>query len=80
MKNKIFKIFSSSILIRVSGRNVNNFIKKLIRNKIYIERVIPISYKEVDIIIDYNDLEKVNKLKSIYDIKITKYYGKLYRL
>lgn len=77
MKNKIFKIFSSSILIRVSGRNVNNFIKKLIRNKIYIERVIPISYKEVDIIIDYNDLEKVNKLKSIYNIKITKYYGKL---
>ena len=77
MKNKIFKIFSSSILIRVSGRNVNNFIKKLIRNKIYIERVIPISYKEVDIIIDYNDLEKVYKLKSIYDIKITKYYGKL---
>jgi len=77
MKDKIFRIFSSSIRIRVSGRNVNNFIKKLIRNKINIVRVIPISYKEVDIVIDYNDLEKISKLKSIYDIKITKYYGKL---
>ena len=77
MKDKIFRIFSSSILIRVTGRNINNFIKKMIRSKINIVKVIPISYKEVDIIIDYNDLEKVNKFKTIYDIEITKYYGKL---
>ena len=77
MKDKIFKIFSSSIKIKVTGRNVNNFIKRLIRSKINIIRVIPVSYKEVSIIIDYNDLEKIDKLKSIYDIKITRYYGKL---
>ena len=77
MKDKIFRIFSSSIKIKVTGRNVNNFIKRLIRSKINIERALPISYKEIDIIIDYNDLEKIDKLKSIYDIKITKYYGKL---
>ena len=77
MKDKIFKIFSSSIKIRVTGRNVNNFIKKLIRSKINIIRVIPISYKEIDIIINYKDLEKVEGFKSIYDVKITKYYGKL---
>ena len=77
MKDKIFKIFSSSIKVRVTGRNVNNFIKKLIRNRISIINVIPKSYKEVDIIIDYNDLDNINKLKSIYDIKIIDYYGKL---
>lgn len=77
MKDKIFKIFSSSIKIRVTGKNINNFIKRLIKNKISIIRVIPISYKEAEIIINYNDLEKINKLKSIYDIKIIKYYGKL---
>lgn len=77
MKDKIFKIFSSSIKIRITGRNINNFIRRLIKSKINIIRVIPISYKEVDIIIDYNDLERIDKLKSIYDIKITKYYGKL---
>lgn len=77
MKNKIFKLFSSNIKIRVSGKNTNNFIKKLIRNKINIIRIIPISYKEIDLIIDYNDLEEVLKYKTIYDIKIKKYYGKL---
>lgn len=77
MKDKIFKIFSSSIKIRVTGRNVNNFIKRLVRGKINIVRVIPISYKEVDVIIDYNDLEKAYKLKSIYDIEIKDYFGKL---
>ena len=77
MKNKIFRIFSSSIKIRVTGRNVNNFIKKMVKNKINIGNILPISYNEVDIIIDYNDLEKVNRLKSIYDIEIKNYYGKL---
>jgi len=77
MKDKIFRIFSSSIKIKVTGRNVNNFIKRLVRNKTNIIRVIPISYKEVDIIIDYNDLEDINKIKSIYDIEVVRYYGKL---
>lgn len=77
MKNKIFKFFSSSIKISVTGRNVNNFVKRLIKNKINIIKLIPKSYKEVYLIIDYNDLEKIEAYKTIYDIKIIKYYGKL---
>ena len=77
MKDKIFKIFSSNIRIRVSGKNINNFIKRLIRNNININKVIPISYKEIDLIINYNDLEDILKYKTIYDIKIKAYYGKL---
>ena len=77
MKDKIFKIFSSSIRVKIVGKNINNFIKKLVRNKINIIKLIPISYKEVDIIINYNDLEKITRLRSIYDIKIIKYYGML---
>ena len=67
MKDKILKIFSSSIKIKVTGRNINNFLK----------RVIPISHKEIDLIINYQDLDKVLKLKTIYNIKIIRYYGKL---
>ena len=77
MKVKIFRIFSSSIKIRVTGKNVNNFINRLIRNQINLIRVVPFSYKEADIIINYNDLEKVNKIKSIYEVDIINYYGKL---
>lgn len=77
MKDKLFKIFSSSIKIKINGRNVNNFLSRLIKNNINVYKVIPISHKEMELIIDYNDLNKIMKLKSIYDVKITKYYGKL---
>ena len=78
MKEKIFRIFSSNIKIRVSGRNINNFIKRIIKNNIKIVKLIPRSHKEIDLIIDYNDLEKIEKYKTIYDIKIVRYYGKLH--
>ena len=77
MKDKILKIFSSSIKIKVTGRNINNFLKRLINNNINIEKVIPISHKEIYLIINYQDLDKVLKLKTIYNIKIVRYYGKL---
>lgn len=77
MKNKIFRIFSSNIKIRVKGKNINNFIKRLIRNNISIYKVTPVNYKEVDLIIDYNDLEDILKYKTIYDIEVKSYYGKL---
>lgn len=77
MKDKILKIFSSGIKIKVTGRNINNFLKRLINNNINIEKVIPISHKEIDLIINYQDLDKVLKLKTIYNIKIVRYYGKL---
>lgn len=77
MKDKILKIFSSNIKIKVTGRNINNFLKRLINNNINIEKVIPVSHKEIDLIINYQDLDKVLKLKTIYNIKIVRYYGKL---
>ena len=78
MKEKIFRIFSSNIKIRVSGRNINNFIKRIIKNNIKIVKLTPRSHKEIDLIIDYNDLEEIEKYKTIYDIKIVRYYGKLH--
>ena len=77
MKNKILRLFSSDIKIKVIGKNINNFVKKLIRNNINIIKVIPISYKEIELIIDYKDLEEILKYKTIYNIKIERYYGKL---
>ena len=77
MKDKVFRMFSSNIKIKVKGKSINNFIKRLIRNNINIVKIIPISYKEIDLIINYNDLEEILKYKTIYDIKIKKYYGKI---
>lgn len=77
MKKKLLYIFSSNVKIRVSGRNINLFIKRLIKNNINVIRVIPVSYKEVLLIVDYNDIEKIDRIKTIYKVEIVKYYGKL---
>lgn len=75
MKKKLLYIFSSNVKISVRGRNVNLFIKRLIKNKINIIKVIPKSYKEVLLIVDYNDIDRINKIKTIYNIDIISYYG-----
>ena len=77
MKKKLLYISSSNVKIRVRGRNVNLFIKRLIKNKINIIKVIPKSYKEVLLIVDYNDIDRINKIKTIYSIDIISYYGTL---
>ena len=68
-------MFKSRVLVKISGKNIENFIKRLIRNNIYVIKVIPISYKEIKLIIDYNDLDRLYKYKTIYDIEVLKYYG-----
>lgn len=75
MKKKLLYFSSSNVKIRVRGRNVNLFIKRLIKNKINIIKVIPKSYKEVLLIVDYNDIDRINKIKTIYNIDIISYYG-----
>lgn len=70
-------LLSSNVMIRVRGRNVNLFIKRLIKNKINIIRVIPKSYKEVLLIVSYSDIDRIKRIKSIYSIDIIRYYGTL---
>ena len=77
MKKKILKLFSSNIKIKVTGKNINNFLKKLIADKINIIKIIPLSHKEIELIINYNDINKILKYKRLYNIKIERYYGKL---
>lgn len=77
MKDKILNTLGGSIKIKVEGKNINNFIHRLIKNNINIEKVIPISYKEAHLIVDYRELAKIQKIKTIYKVKVIKYYGRL---
>lgn len=77
MKDKILNTLGGSIKIKVEGKNINNFIRRLIKNNIHIEKVIPISYKEAHLLVDYRELAKIQKIKTIYKVKVIKYYGRL---
>lgn len=75
----IFKYGLSNILmIKVSGKNTNRFITKLIQNKIALLDISNIDRKEIYIKIYEKDLKKVEGLKTIYSINIRRVYGFLY--
>ncbi len=77
MKNNWLNHFHSIIKIKIEGRNVNHFLKRLINQNIQIIKQIPISYKEVHLIISYDDYLKIKDTKTIYQITIINKYGKL---
>ncbi len=78
MRNRIIDNNIDSIIkVKIEGKNINNYIKRIIKRKINIIKLIPISYKEVHIIIKYSDYKKLTKYKSIYKVSIINTYGLL---
>lgn len=75
MKNYLKFLISSKILVKVSGNNVNRFIKRLKNNNIDLIGVSCIEDSLAYIKIYVKDLEKLIDLKTIYELKIVKYYG-----
>ena len=74
MKNKLYYLIKSKAVLNIKGPNIERFIKRLKDNNI---NIINIDYidKNINILIFLSDLEKVLKLKTIYDIDIVSYKG-----
>ena len=77
MKNRYLEKFNDIIKIKVEGKNINSYIKRILKRKISIIKLLPISYKEADIILKYSEYKKLTRYKSIYKISIIDNYGKL---
>lgn len=77
MKNTFFNKFNSIIKVKVEGRNINNYIKRIIKDNVNIIKYIPVSYKEAILIISYKDYLKLKKYKTIYKLTIISKHGRL---
>lgn len=65
------------IKVKIEGKNVNNYIKWLINEKINIIKLNILKHNELDIIIDYKDYHLLTKYSKTYKVSIIKKYGKL---
>ena len=64
------------IKIKVCGRNIDNYIKRIIKRKIKFIKVIPVSRNEVDIILRVSDYLELIKYKSVlYEVSIVEKKG-----
>lgn len=68
-------LLSNCIKIKVIGKNIERFIKRLHSEKVEMLEITYINYKEVNIKIYAKDYELVQKLKTIYEIEIIEIYG-----
>lgn len=65
----------NNVVLKITGININRFLRRLIKNGINIYDLDRVSNKEIIITINVNNLEKVQELKGSYEIKILKFIG-----
>ncbi len=76
MRNRYLEKFDSTVKIKIVGSHVHNYLKRIFKYKIHVIRIIPISRREVHVILKYDEYEKLLQYKSIYEIQVLHYYGK----
>ena len=77
MRNTFIDKLESSVKVVIEGKNVNNYIKRVIKDKINIINLKYLDYNKVEITIKYNDYLKLKDHRSIYKLKVIEKYGKL---
>lgn len=74
MNNMEYKL-KSKIRVKVTGRKVEYFLKRLMSYKIELLDIKVINRKEVILLIYKRDYERLEQLKSIYELEIVNYEG-----
>lgn len=75
MKNAFFDYFCSKVRVCVKGKNIERFLKRLASNQIELYEIEYVKYDEVNIVIQKKMYEKVEEIKTIYELSITQVYG-----
>ena len=75
MRNRSLKVLERLVKVSIKGSNINNYLKRVIGLKIIFIKIIPISYKEVNVILSEDDYKKLLKVKSIYEVNVLEYMG-----
>ena len=75
MKNNALYNLSSKVLINIKGKNIDKFIKRINSKKIEILELKYISSEDINILIKKEDLKKLEKIQTVYEIKIIDFKG-----
>ena len=75
MKNDFINKFDNTIKIKIKGKNIERFLKRLISLEIDLLEIEYIKYNEINIKVYKKELKKIEEIKTIYDITIIDIYG-----
>lgn len=75
MKNSFIFRLKNTLCIKVKGKNIERFIKRVVSLKVDIYNIEHIKYNEIIIEIDKENYEKIVKFKTIYELEIVNIKG-----
>jgi len=70
MKNLFLYNFRNTVYVKIKGKNIERFLKRIISLNIEIYSLKYIKYNEIIINIDKKNYEKINEIKTIYEMEI----------
>lgn len=68
---------NSYIKVKIKGKNINNYLKWLIKTNLNIININIVSHNEMILITEYKSYKLLKKYSKTYDVSIIKKYGKL---
>lgn len=68
-------MFQNTIYLKVKGKNIERFLKRLNKSEIELLKIEKIKYNELNIEIKKDDFKKINNIKTIYEIEIIGIHG-----
>lgn len=77
MRNRYLEKIDNIVEIKIVGSNINSYLRRIIKKKINIIKVTPISRKEVHLVLKYSEYLRLLEINSIYEVSIIKYRGRL---
>lgn len=66
---------NSKVSVKITGKNIDRFINRLIRNNFTIYDLIHVNRKSIVVLIPYIELDKLYEIKTIYEIDVIDYKG-----
>lgn len=75
MKNFLFQRLKGRLKVRVSGKNIERFIHRLVAQNIELLQIQYFKRDVIEIEIYHEDYERVEELKTIYEVNIVDSYG-----
>lgn len=75
MKNEFINRFKSSVKIKIKGKNIERFVKRIMNLNIELLDIKILKYNEAIIKIYKKDFEKIEEIKTIYEIETVETFG-----
>ena len=69
--------FTKTVELKISGKNIERFIRRLLKNNIALLNIKKIDNQTIIILVYSKDIEKIDDLKTIYEVSFIKNHGLL---